>query len=67
MNTYVALGRRRVGKPARLRSQPMFNKMIAHFAGDEAKPSAKRKAADAGLNSSYVRHLRQVYRDVYGN
>lgn len=45
----------------------MFNKMIAHFAGDEAKPNRKRKAADAGLNSSYVRHLRRVYAEVYGN
>lgn len=42
----------------------MFNKMIAHFAGE--KPKARRMQKDAGLNSSYVLHLRRTYSDVYG-
>lgn len=44
----------------------MFDKMIAHFAG-ETKTPRRAKRASAGLNSSYVRHLTRVYADVYGN
>lgn len=42
----------------------MFDKMISHFAGERAK--AKRDSRDVNLNSSYVRHLRRTYSDVYG-
>lgn len=43
----------------------MFNRMISHFAGEDRK-AARNTKQDAGLNSSYVRHLRRVYSDVYG-
>ena len=42
----------------------MFNKMISHFAGEPLK--ARKVANEAGMNSSYVRHLRRTYADVYG-
>lgn len=42
----------------------MFDKMISHFAGD--KPKARKVSNEAGMNSSYVRHLRRTYADVYG-
>ena len=42
----------------------MFDKMLSHFAGE--KPKAKRDDRDVSLNSSYVRHLRRTYSDVYG-
>lgn len=42
----------------------MFDKMISHFAGE--KPRARKSVNEAGMNSSYVRHLRRTYSDVYG-